>query len=105
MPGGVYSVDIAMIELGADQRIALTVDFVSGKNLNMGPQFAAVHYVLAFLDLDIFLPGLDFRPFDVGAGETLVQVGTDGFVLQLARYFEWRAIGFRIGVDPQQLRQ
>ena len=104
MPGRIQSDHEAMVELRADCRIALAVNFVAGKSLHAGPRRAAVENQLLVLDLHLDLTRPDFRPGHVGESEAFVQVGMAGRVLQLPGriHLGHRSAG---SIHADQLRQ
>ena len=92
MPGRIYPDQITVIEFLSDKRIALVVNFVPRKNLNMWTKLTAVDQILSIFNFDVDLARFDFGAVRIGAAETFVQVGMEGCVLQLSRDFETRLV-------------
>ena len=84
VPRPIHADQITVVEFRADQWIALIVNFVAGKNLDVRPQFASVNQILSILDFDIYLARPDFGALRVGARERLVQIGMERCVLELS---------------------
>ena len=92
MPGRIYPDQITVIEFLSDKRIALVVNFVPRKNLNMWTKLTSVDQILSIFNFDVDLARFDFGAVRIGAAETFVQVGMEGCVLQLSRDFETRLV-------------
>src|SRR5437764_11762153 len=98
----VHSDERTVVEFRTDVRVALAVNFVSGKKLNVRPQFAPVDRILSIFDLDVDLAGLDLSPFRFGPAETLVQVGMKRGVLQLPGHFETELVRLGAIIDSEK---
>ena len=72
VPCPVHPDQITVVEFRADQRIALIVNFVAGKSLDVRPQFASVDQILSIFDFDIYLARPDFGAVHIGSAKTFV---------------------------------
>ena len=88
MPCPAYSYEIAVVKLFADLGIPLVVDLVGGEDSNVWAKFTLIEHVLLVLDLDIFLPRLNFRAICIRASKALVQFDVALVIFQLSHGFE-----------------
>jgi hypothetical protein len=92
MPASTNAGKIAVVKFRTDRWIALVVNFVAGKKLNVRTKLASVDQILSIFNFDVDLARFDFGSVYVGAAETFVQVGMESCVLQLSRDLETRLI-------------
>src|SRR5207237_7272751 len=72
MPAAAHANQISVIEFRPDRRVALVVNFVARKSLNVWTQLALVDLQLSIFNLDIDLPFSYFGALGVGPAETFV---------------------------------
>src|SRR5207302_8848035 len=105
MPRRIYARDIPVIEFRADHWVALVVNFIAGKKLNVWKKLASVDPILSILNRDVDLARFDFGPVHIGATKTFVQVGMEGCVLQLSGHFETWLVWIRAEIDSEKFAQ
>src|SRR5439155_3475370 len=75
IPSRVYPAHTPVIKFGTDVRVALAVDFITGKSSHMRAQLAAIQNVLLIFDLNVFFSRFDYGTVRVGPRQTFVQIG------------------------------
>ena len=81
IPRRVYPHHIPIIKFLTDFRIAFAVNLIPGKSPDMRARSAPVQDILLVFDLDILLPGFDYRPIRIGPRQAVVQVGMVRLIL------------------------
>ena len=105
VPRRVYPDDSAVVEFRTDLGITLAVNFVPRERAHVWTRRAAVQNVLAVFDLNVFLPGFDYRTIRVSPCQAIIQVGVIGPILQFARNLKRRRLRSRAHIDPEKFRQ
>jgi len=105
VPGPIHAHQITVIEFRTDQRVALVVNFVAGKGLDVRTQLASVDQILSIFNLDIFFARLDLGPARIRAAETLIQIGMKRGVLQLSCYFKTRLVRVGLIIESEKIAQ
>ena len=71
----------------------------------MRPQLAPVQNILLVLDLDILLPGFNYRSICIGPGQAVVQIGMIWLILQFSRNLKARRLSSRTGVSAKKVAE
>ena len=66
---------------------------------------APVQNILLVFDLDILLPGFDYRTIRIGPSQAFVQIGMVRLILQLSRNLEWGRLGSGTSVRAKEVAE
>ena len=103
VPRRIYPHYTAIIKFRADVRIALAVNLVARKCPDMWPRRASIEDILLVLDLDVLLPGFDYRPICVRPREAHVQIGMIRLILQFSRNLKWSRLASTINLGTEKI--